>query len=77
MSELIQACSQFVKAAADLLKAVLIVCTDACQQMAVHLARLNTLFKATTPPHFHLQRRKSRWQWSRRRSWNRRDGDIK
>lgn len=77
MNELSQACSQFVKATADLFKSVLIVCADEFQQMAAHLARLKTLFKATPPPHFHLQRRKNRRQWSRRRSWNIRDGDIK
>lgn len=71
MNELSQACSQFVKATADLFKSVLIVCADAFQQMAAHLTRLNTLFKATTPPHFYLQKHKSRRQWNRRRSWNR------
>lgn len=76
-TELSQAFDQFVKAGAELCKAVLIDCSDAFQQMAVHLARLNTLFKATTPPHFYLQKHKSRRQWNRRRSRNRRDGDIK
>lgn len=66
-----QAFDQFAKATADLFKSVLIVCADAFQQVAVHLARLNTLFKATTPPHFYLQKHKSRRQWNRRRSWNR------
>lgn len=73
MSELSQACSQFVKVAADLLKAVLIVCTDACQQMAVHLARLNTLFKATNPPRLTRRaRRNNRRQW-KRKTWSRKE----
>ena len=76
-TELSQAWFQFVKAGAELCKAVLIACADAFQQMVAHLARLNTLFKATTPPHFHLQKHKSRRQWNRRRSWNRRDGEEK
>lgn len=70
-TKLSQAFDQFLKAGAELYKAVLIVCADAFQQMAVHLARLNTLFKSTTPPHFHLQQHKRRRQWNRRRSWNR------
>lgn len=73
MNELSQACAQFIKAAADLSKAVLIVYTDACQQMAVHLARLNTLFKATTPPRLTRRaRRNNRRQW-KRKTWSRKE----
>lgn len=73
MNELSQACAQFIKAAADLSKAVIIVCTDVFQQIATHLARLNTLQKATTPPHLTRRtRRNNRRQW-KRKTWSRKE----
>ena len=70
-TELNQAFDQFAKAAAELCKAVLIVCGNAFQQLATHLARLNTLFKATTPPRLTRRAvRNNRRQW-KRKAWNR------